>query len=296
MSIPAIPESFKIPQLPLRSSLIPQLPIAQPMQIPQVKHFKSPNFDGEVDRYFHDHLLPLKDKIMKMHYKLVITGCVGSGKTTIISNLYELFEEFNPVMIKEYLEANKTLGPLILSEFINGTISPLTTQNAILDIYENQLKGLKLEDHGIILYERIPDDNLTVFANLACKDNGLNDDEFKVLYSRTVDIDKKYGIPSYILRTAEFKKINSSDLIDTVSIILSIIHDDIINGVSSRIIGISVCLEACKLRVKRRGRTDEDKYQDDYLNGIIKTYDNIYNVIEKDDYNISLFNIGRFIE
>ena len=255
-----------------------------------------PNLD-ELVEYFIKYILPLKAKILQMKYQLVITGCIGSGKTTVINKLFKLFEEFQPIAVREYLEANKKLGPIILSEFINQTITPLTTQNAILDIYENQLKSLINPDlKGIILYERIPDDNLTVFTNLAFKNKDLTDDEFKVLYSRTLKIDQKYNIPSYICKNSKFKKIVSTDLVDRIIIILDTIKDDVEKGINSRIIGLSTDLESCKIRIQRRHREDEDKYSDEYLNNIIKTYNKIYSLIDNNDYEITLFNIGQFIE
>lgn len=253
------------------------------------------NFDEAID-YFRKNILPLKDKILQLNYQLVITGCIGSGKTTVLNKLSSLFKEFKPIIVKEYLEANKKLGPLILSEFINQTITPLTTQNAILDIYENQLKDIqKNKNSGITFYERIPDDNLTVFTNLAFKNKDLTNDEFTVLYSRTLEIDNKYNIPSYICKNSKFKKIISTDLLDRIIIILNIIKDDVENEIKSRIIGLSTDLESCKIRIERRKRENEDKYSNEYLNSIIKTYNKIYSLIENDNYEITLFNIGQFI-
>lgn len=260
----------------------------------------------EAINYFINNILPLKDKFMKLKYQLVITGCIGSGKTTLLENLVKIFRndnnshesfglnEFEPTIVKEYLEANKKLGPIILSEFINKTISPLTTQNAILDIYENQLK--ELQKSNITFYERIPDDNLTVFTNLAFKNRDLTNDEFIVLYKRTIEIDEKYNIPSYICKNSKFKKIISTDLLDRIMIILNTIKNDVETGINSRIIGLSTDLESCKIRIKRRSRENEDKYSDEYLNNIIETYDKIYTIIKNDNYEITLFNIGQFIE
>jgi len=256
----------------------------------------------EATEYFNENILPLLPEIIQnsIKYQLVITGCIGSGKTTLLKQLIKLFKDFNPIIINEYLEANKTLGPSILSGFINKEISSLTMQNCILDIYENELKNIKITNvnSGIIFYERIPDDNLAVFSNLAYSSRELTSREFNVLFTRTIDIDKKYNIPSYINKNSEFKRIVSTDLLDSILIILQTIKDDIKHGVKSRIIGLSASLEICKLRIKRRKRNDEDKYDDKYLQGIINTYNNIYNLIEKgnDNYKITLYTIGRFTE
>ena len=115
-------------------------------------------------------------------------------------------------------------------------------------------------------------------------------------HKRTIEIDKKYNIPSYICKNSKFKKITSTDLLDRIMIILATIKNDIENGINSRIIGLSTDLESCKIRIKRRSRENEDKYSDEYLNNIIETYNKIYSVIKDDDYEITLFNIGQFIE
>jgi deoxyadenosine/deoxycytidine kinase len=258
----------------------------------------------EAFEYFNNNILPFQDKIC--NYQLVITGCIGSGKTTLLNKLIEIFQPFNPKIVHEYLEVDNVLGSMILSSFINKTISPLTMQNCILDIYENQLKHTEIftsDDDNYVnslsnkftFYERIPDDNLSIFTNLSYKNNEINENEFNVLYKRTLRMNEDYNLPSYINHKSKFKKIVSTDLLDSILIILETIHDDIVHGINSRIIGLSVSLEICKLRIRRRNRADEDKYSDEYLLSIINTYNNIYQELEKDDYNINPLNIGRFV-
>jgi len=241
--------------------------------------------------YFNNYIVPRRDKIN--NYQLVITGCIGSGKTTLLNELIKLFNEFNPVIIHEYLEADKQLGPLILSNFINKTISSLTMQNCILDIYENELKNAQKSQFSF--YERIPDDNLSIFTNLAYASHEIDENEFGILYKRTLHLNEKYNLPSYINHKSKFKKIVSTDLLDSVLIILKTIKEDIDNGITSRIFGLSVSLEICKLRICRRNRENEDKYTDEYLLNIINTYDNIYDELMKNNYDINLMNIGKFI-
>ena len=244
----------------------------------------------EAKEYFKDNILPLKSQIDD--YNLVYIGGIGVGKSTIIKATKEIFDEFEPQIIHEYLEANPELGQTLLSAFINKEISPITFQNAILDIYEKQLKNKKKSK--ITIYERIPDDNLTIFSNLSYFQNELTISSFNDLYLRTIELDKKYYLPSYLVKNAKFTKIISPGITDLISLVLQIIKDDILNGVKYRIIGLSANLDICKLHIHRRNRKDENKYSDTYLNSIIKTYDNLYNILEN-DYNINLLNIGRFI-
>lgn len=252
---------------------------------------------NEVEEYYKNEILPLKDEILKRKYQIVLTGALCVAKTTLINYLVKLFKEFKVHVVHEYLEADSELGGIILNRFIYEKITPLSMQNCILDIYENELKEtISSIDNGIILYERIPDDNLAVFTNLAFKDNKLTSQEFEILYQRTIDIDKKYDIPSYIYNNSNFKRIVSTDAVDTLLIILKTIKEDILNNINSRIIGLSVSLEVCKLRIKRRNRNGEDAYKDEYLQDVINIYNRIYDKIETKNYKITLLNIGQFIE
>lgn len=261
----------------------------------------------EVIDYFENYILPIKNKFN--NYKCVITGCIGSGKSTILTYLNNLFNKynFNVDYIHEYLEADPEYGQMILSKFINKQITNMNMQLSILDIYEHELiKHFKIEDSEtskkseITLFERIPDDNLTIFSAIAYVKHPDDIDNFGItyLYNRTINLNKLYNLPSYIYKDSKtkFKLLKSNDLTDSLLLILQTIHDDICNNVNSRIIGLSITLEICKLRIKRRGRENEDKYTDDYLNSIINTYQNIYDELEKDDYNIRLINIGKFID
>ena len=222
------------------------------------------NFN-EITDYYKNEILPLKDEILKRKYQIVFTGCICAAKTTILNRLFDLFSEFKPYLVHEYLEADAELGELILNRCIYEKISALTMQNCILDIYENELNEIISNvESGLIFYERIPDDNLAVFANLAFKDNRLSTQAFEILYSRTIEIDKKYNIPSYICKNSTFKRIVSNDLVDSILIILKTIKDDILNNVNTRIIGLSVTLDVCQIRLKRRNRKGEEEYKDQY--------------------------------
>lgn len=282
----------------------------------------SPHNDlTEVIEYYNENILPILDKIND--YKLIYIGGIGVGKSTIIKIILEIFKDLKPRVIHEYLEANKELGETLLSAFIKKQISPTTFQHAILDIYEEQLENIynknenvneninksisvtsmrnkendKNENVKLTIYERIPDDNLTIFSNLSCKNNEISLSSFNDLYLRTIELDKKYSLPSYLIKspTTKFIKITSTGILDLTLLTLQIIKNDILSGTKCRIIGLSANIDICKFHIRRRHRKDENKYSDEYLNSIVKTYNNLYSVIEKNNYNINLLNIGQFV-
>lgn len=51
-------------------------------------------------------------------------------------------------------------------------------------------------------------------------------------------LDKRYNLPSYIIRKTLFKKITATDLMDIIIIILQTIKNDINKNISERIIGL----------------------------------------------------------
>lgn len=252
----------------------------------------------EINKYFENEILPLKDKFK--NYKLVVTGCIGSGKTTIINILNELFNKnkFSTLIIPEYLGIDKEFGEILLNKFIDGEISNLLMQLGILDIYETKLKEIKNENVNVKIFERIPDDNLSVFANISYFNNpeDITNLGINLIYEKTIKLNKKYNLPSYIIRKTPFKKIMATDLMDIIMIILQTIKNDIDKNICERIIGLSISLEVCKLRIAKRSRDGESKYSEKYLNTIIKTYNNIYKELEKDNYKLNLINFGKFVE
>jgi hypothetical protein len=168
-------------------------------------------------------------------------------------------------------------------------------QLSILDIYESNLIKYKNEKYNIKFFERIPDDNLTVFATIAYNSGDINNLGINLLYDKTILLDEKYKLPSYYRSHVAFKRIMADNLNDIILIILQTIKNDIENGINKRIIGLSITLDICKLRINKRARTDESKYSDSYLNLIINTYNNIYKELEKPNYKFNLINIGKFI-
>lgn len=225
-----------------------------------------------VQSYFNEYIHPLQ-----FHdYQLVITGPIASGKSTLIHELSRLFADKSIYTVKEYLDNDPTFGQQLLSKFINKSISPMTMQSAIIDSFESQMPS----SADLVLYERIPDDNLLVFSNIAQSLGQLSAQEFNLLYDRTRAIDLKYHLPSYFQHSKCFMRLNPAKIAQQLLIILRTMHADIRRGQMHRIVGLSVDISLCKSRLNMRQRQDENKYSDSYLQQIITTYERIYTQLE----------------
>ena len=252
--------------------------------------------DIDIDKlkqYIISNILPIRDKFV--NYNLVISGPIGAGKSTIIKELHELFEiieNFECQIIPEYLEIDTEFSKLLLDRFIDSKISHLTMQLSILDVYKSKLISVS-PNYNIRLFERIPDDNLCVFTNVASE--FIGDLGVKLIFDKTMEINKYFNIPSYCLNNIKFKKIVAMNLNEILLIILQTIKSDIISGIKNRMIGLSISLEISELRIKLRSRDCEQSYDRNYLNQLITTYENIYTELSKPNYKINLLNMGKLI-
>lgn len=250
-----------------------------------------------IQNYFNNHIVPLLPQLK--NYQLAIDGSISSGKSTSLEHLLKLFNEVltkeNLQVIPEYLNAEPIIGPMLLDKFITKEITNSTFQNFILDCYHSTVKNLN-NDFQLRLFERIPDDSILIFANLTNFNTPEDLDEFALyhLYNKMIKYDKIDNYPSYLDDETKFIKIQSCSIEDVVITILSIIKSDIEQGIKKRIIGLNVDISSCIIRIQERGRECEAKYTSEYLNGIIKTYEKIFN--KKEHSKMFKFtNLGELI-
>ena len=274
--------------------------------------------DEFVEEYFKKTLVPLLEN-MKIKYKLGIDGPISAGKSTALECFYTLGKKYGIkfAVLPEYINADPTIGSIMLERFIKKEITNATFQNYILDTYSHSYSRIIKEnsDYNIMLMERVPDDSILIFANITNRNypEDLNEQTLFALYNKMVEYNNKCSFPSYFDNDTKFVEF-IGDIDDIMINIIDIVADDIKNGIEKRIIGLNVNTDVCVSRIKRRGRPEEQNYDKSYLAQLIHAYNEIYKIkkineehkqnaktkeeIEKINkkYSIRFTNIGRLID
>lgn len=246
--------------------------------------------------YFNDVLLKqLND--MQEDYKLVVTGPISAGKSTVLEILYRLLSDHqvNTKPILEYINYDKEIGNVLLKRFINGETSNSTFQNYVLDNYVAQLSEVKTSPN-VYLFERPIDDAPMCFANIAhYEGRNLTDFDLLALMEKAKRIDAEFDVPSCLIdNNTKFIRVNGNSLEDILITIIEQIRDDLENGINKRIIGLNTSLNVSKLRIKKRNRDGESVYSDEYLLRIIKYYEKVYSKLERNE-KIHITTFDSFI-
>lgn len=247
----------------------------------------------DIINYFNDVLLKqLND--MQDDYKLVVTGPISAGKSTVLEILYRLLSEHqvNTKPILEYINYDPEIGNILLKRFISGETSNSTFQNYVLDTYVSQLSSVK-NVPNVYLFERTIDDAPMCFANIAhYEGRNLTDFDLLALMEKSKRIDAEFDVPSCLIDNGTaFIRVNGNSLEDIIITIIDQIRDDLDKGINKRIIGLNASLNVSKLRIKKRNRDGETGYDDKYLLRIINYYDKIYHKLEsKEKIHITTFD------
>ena len=259
----------------------------------------SDNSDETIKKHLDDSLFNRMkefDSSKAKNYKLVMTGTVGSGKSTICECLACLF---NSVGIwtnnfPEFLFVNDDISGLLLTKKINGRISNTTFQNFVLDNWESILKQ-NMSKPGLCLFERCVDDCVICFSNIDNANKSISDLELYTMYRRLQKIDADYDVPSYFDSKVHFTKIQSGNLVFNLHQILDIIKSDLKHGIYKRVIGLSVSDFDSKQRIKQRGRDGEDNYDDALIKKYNNHYKKLFETLEKGGYVSRFLDIGMLI-
>ncbi len=216
----------------------------------------------------------IKDKFSRLdvsNYSLIITGTIGSGKTTIVEFIKRYTK--NITMVSEFLAFDNTTGNQLLEYKINHTISANCFQHYILDIldktYEQQYDRSKF-----VILERIVDDSVDVFCDIDYRQGLLTTKEYETLKEKRDNINNKYSIPSY--STCDKIIIDTTDLLQNLERIYDIIMDDIEHGITTRVIGLKISKDLSKQRITQRNRSGENNYSDDFIRMYTEYYDKIF--------------------
>lgn len=214
--------------------------------------------------------------------KLIITGGVGVGKTTAISNICNTLTNngLKYKIIPEFIDGDEN-GIKMLDKSINHEISAYEFQLYILQYFDKYLGNLKVDDNEILIFERLPDDSVTCFVNIDVKKGLITNDEFKKLFDICINIDKKYNLPSY------FTEFMNNDLLFCKSIDKNTTTDIIYTQLKESIkkhknllVGLYNTNEECLKRIRMRNRKSEvDTYNGETINIFNKHYERIYKLL-----------------
>lgn len=240
---------------------------------------------SDVATYFNDVVFS-QLSAMTDDYKLIVTGPISAGKSTVLEILYRLLTQhnINTVPILEYINFDKEIGNTMLKKFISGETSNSTFQNYVLDSYTAQLSKVKVKPN-VYLFERTIDDAPMCFANIAhYEGKNLTDYDLLALMEKAKRIDTDFDVPSCLIDNGtEFIRVNGNSLDDILITIIDQIREDLDKGINKRIIGLNASLNVSKLRIKKRNRDGESCYDDDYLLRIIKYYEKVYQKLENNE-------------
>lgn len=229
------------------------------------------------------------------HYSLCITGPIGVGKSTMLNSLKQFFSNYNIQELPEYLGIDVKHGQTMLERKINGELSNLTFQNYVIDMYKMKLKELS-DDFDIRLCERIPEDSVYCFSNLSNFDGELSDFELYVLKERFDKLKNQYNLPSYGDKQTEFAIVDACNFIESFGQIINIVSNDLEQGITKRVIGLTAPFEIVYDRIVKRARNGEEKYDKSWLKTITDFYDKLYHYIKTDRNRLNRFTcVGMLI-
>lgn len=236
--------------------------------------------------------------IIKTCKKIVITGGVGVGKTTTINHIKRLLDGVNIkyINVPEYIDGDKHNGKRMLEDYLNKRMSAFDFQYYILNYYDRYLNSLHIDENTIMLFERLPDDSITCFANRENKKGLLKDSELYTLYTYASDINEFYGIPSYFT------------LRDDKNVNISIIKSDNSHNIAEQIINkclsleynlFVVCLyntpEECLRRIHKRGIQSEiNCYDINTVKEFNIHYTNLYSLFMNNEF-LRFCDIGKLL-
>lgn len=238
------------------------------------------------------------NEIIKKCTKIIITGSVGVGKTTIISYLKQLFNNRNIpfITIPEYIDGDGERGKRMLDDYLNNRICAFDFQYYILNFYDRYLNNLIIGENTIMIFERLPEDSVTCFANYANKRGLMSDDQLYKLFKYSQEITQIYNLPSY------FQIHNNKDIF--ISIIKSDDSFDIANQIINKCLSYDyklylICLyntsNECLERIHKRGIESEiNSYDIHTIERFNKHYTNLFTLFINNE-SLRYCEIGKLL-
>ena len=253
--------------------------------------------------------LPLDDPVIVeglKSYNLVITGTVGAGKSTMCESIAYILRCIHPslpiITYPEFLYINDSelSSNLLCKKFVGG-VSATTFQSYVLDNWRFVLKQNEPWKHsGFKLFERCIDDTVICFCNFENKEKRMSDLQLVSLYEDLKQLVNEFDIPTYFElqpheKNSHFTKIYSTDLNYNLQRVLSIISADIANGITNRIIGLSVESKTSKNRIILRNRDGESGFTDEQIIDYNDHYERLFNMLDHGKRITRFVDIGALM-
>ena len=234
--------------------------------------------------------------IIKACRKVVITGGVAVGKTSITKQVCDYLDELNIkwLIVPEYIDIYDD-GLEMLNKYLNHIITAFEFQKYVIRFYDEYLQKLereqRIDENTILVFERTVDDSITCFSNLDYRKGNISLLELCELYNDAVKIDIQYNLPSYFISGNRiFIPIKNDEVERDGKIIANIIDYKIKNNI---IIGLYNTDHDCFERMVKRNREGEiESYTQDVIAKFNNTYNNLYNLLMSQDI-VDFIDLGK---
>lgn len=215
--------------------------------------------------------------------KIFIAGPVGVGKSTFIRNFSKYMINNNKRfhIIPEYIDGDPN-GRNMLLKFLNKEIDNFEFQMYILNFYDQYMQKIldEIKEDDIIVFERLPDEGIAIFANISWNQDptSLTEQNMRKLYYKVIEIDAKYGLPCifnvslYPFTFTCIKSLSDADFTQTAISLIEACKDHIV-------IGLYNTTDICYKRIIIRAREGETLYTYDDTDRFVQMYMNMYEYI-----------------
>lgn len=215
--------------------------------------------------------------------KVLISGAVGVGKSTFISNMTNYFDAngIKYAVVPEYVTGDPH-GIKILNKFFNGELSPYDFQHYIIEYYDAYIGVLDeiIDEDTIVIFERCIDDSVLCFANILYQNKRITEEEFFELYKYSIRTNRKYNIPSFFERYPNdytfmlFKTLDNVNYAEAVNNIIQV------TGKDNLLFGLYNDIDVCYNRILKRNREGESSgYNIDKVRAFNECYEHIYSAV-----------------
>ena len=216
--------------------------------------------------------------------KVIITGAVGVGKSTIIDSVKTYLNSTNVkwIYIPEYIDVKEDALDQ-LNKYLHKEISVFEFQSYIIRFYEEYLTSLTdITGEEILIFERGLSDAIACFSNLDYYHGHLTFEEFYELFQMARNVEDKFDMPSYFTNADRFfLPVKTKDPRSDGEIIGSVIINRHVHNI---VIGLYNSAKTCYERMLVRNRPGEaESYPYERIKSFTTSYDRLYAILMKHD-------------